>query len=76
MGGRVSRRCIRECDRAERMYICYTKCVEHNFEVSSKEERPLKEYNQQVIQQVSELNTTYLALKDQLSALQSDVVSL
>lgn len=64
---------MRECDRIERLYICYTRCVEHNFEVSSREEQPLRARNQQVVSEVSELNSAYLALKDQLAALQSEV---
>ena len=66
-------RCVRECDRIERLYICYTRCVEHNFEVSSHEEQPLRAHNQQVVAEVSELNTVYLALKDQLAVLHAEV---
>ena len=47
--------------------------MEHNFEVSSREEQPLRTHNQQVVGQVSELNTAYLSLKDQLAVLQTEV---
>ena len=59
-------RCVRECDRIERLYICYTRCVEHNFEVSSHEEQPLRAHNQQVVAEVSELKREVFRLQQRL----------
>lgn len=70
----IRNECIMACNKVERQFIQYNACVEHNTQILRNEEGHLKEQQNEQVNTVSELNTHNMQLKEQDSALTTQVV--
>ena len=66
--------CATTCNRAERLFLQYNACVEHNTQILCNEEESLKKQEDEQVNCVSELNTRNMELKEEDSTLSTQVV--